>query len=181
MSRALAALRSAGVLAAVAAGNDGVSTGVTYPACAPAAVSVGAVYDYPVPSKSWGVCNDTNIGQDSIACFSNRCARARATPARLWLAVAAAADSLPSSSLPAASSAKTAPTVCLDPPGQLTQTVRSPACSLIVLWCRLPPHLDTTPAHHSCQCSPPACSSTRAAGSPRAPARPLLMSQPRLR
>ncbi|GBF89303.1 hypothetical protein Rsub_02180 [Raphidocelis subcapitata] len=76
IAQALASARAAGVLAAVASGNDGLSTGLSIPACAPAAVSVGAVYDAAVSSGlQWGddpvTCTDPTNSKEQIACFSN--------------------------------------------------------------------------------------------------------------
>lgn len=78
VARALDVLRKAGVLAAVAAGNEHETSGLSYPACAPAAVSVGAVYDVPLPPRNWTrdseppeTCSDTDVRPDSVACFSN--------------------------------------------------------------------------------------------------------------
>jgi len=66
--------RSAGILAAIASGNDGFKDGIADPACVPAAVSVGAVYDANVGSRSWStvpVCTDTTTAADKVICFSN--------------------------------------------------------------------------------------------------------------
>ncbi|GBF89308.1 peptidase S8 [Raphidocelis subcapitata] len=76
IAQALASARAAGVLAAVASGNDGLSTGLSIPACAPAAVSVGAVYDAAVAGGlQWGLnpvtCTDRTVVKEQIACFSN--------------------------------------------------------------------------------------------------------------
>ncbi|GBF89324.1 peptidase S8 [Raphidocelis subcapitata] len=72
---AIQTARDAGVLTAAASGNDMFTTGLASPACAPAAVSVGAVYDAPHVGISWGNppddCTDANIVTDQIACFSN--------------------------------------------------------------------------------------------------------------
>lgn len=67
--------RAAGILPVVSAGNLGWTDGVTEPACAPGAVSVGAVYDAKVGAKTWGapmaVCTDAVTAADKVACFSN--------------------------------------------------------------------------------------------------------------
>jgi subtilisin family serine protease len=72
---AFSALRSAGVLPVVAAGNAGYvggsfQNGLAEPACAPGAVSVGAVYDSNIGSAWWSVCTDVATSADKIACFS---------------------------------------------------------------------------------------------------------------
>jgi hypothetical protein len=68
---ALANAQSAGIVPVVAAGNAGYSHALASPACTPAAVSVGAVYDSNVGGISYGVCGDTTTAADKIACFSN--------------------------------------------------------------------------------------------------------------
>lgn len=68
---ALSEARGAGILSAVAAGNDGWSDGLKTPACAPAAVSVGAVYDSNFRQCDWSACSDNTTAADQIACFSD--------------------------------------------------------------------------------------------------------------
>ena len=67
--------RAAGILPVVSSGNLGWKDGVTEPACAPGAVSVGAVYDANLGARTWGApmaaCTDTTTAADKIACFSN--------------------------------------------------------------------------------------------------------------
>lgn len=68
-------LRAAGVLPVVAAGNSahegyGFENGLGGPACAPGAVSVGAVYDDTFGPVSWGQCDDENAVADGVICFS---------------------------------------------------------------------------------------------------------------
>lgn len=63
--------RTAGIVPVVAAGNGGVASGISSPACAPAAVSVGAVYDSAVGTVSAGVCTDATTAAGQVACFSN--------------------------------------------------------------------------------------------------------------
>lgn len=67
----IAAAKSAGILTAVASGNDASSTGIASPACAPAAVSVGAVYHTNVGRLMTSVCTDSTTAADQVACFSN--------------------------------------------------------------------------------------------------------------
>jgi subtilisin family serine protease len=72
LAGSLQAARAAGILAAVAAGNDGSATGLASPACAPAAVSVGAVYSGDFGGLQWASgCTDATTAADQIACFSN--------------------------------------------------------------------------------------------------------------
>lgn len=68
---ALATARAAGIAPAVASGNDGKSNAIAWPACAPAAISVGAVYDSNVGGLAYGMCTDATTAADQIACFSN--------------------------------------------------------------------------------------------------------------
>jgi subtilisin family serine protease len=70
---ALAAARSAGILPVVATGNAGSSTGISSPACVPAALSVGAVYDSNVGGLSFpgASCTDSTTAADKITCFTN--------------------------------------------------------------------------------------------------------------
>lgn len=64
-------LKSAGIVSVVSAGNDGYTDSLSAPACAPEAVSVGAVYDSDVGSKYWSICTDFSTAADMVACFSN--------------------------------------------------------------------------------------------------------------
>lgn len=71
LSYAIAEARDAGILTAVASGNNASSSTLIYPACAPAAISVGAVYDANVGHADFGKCLDPRTGADQITCFSN--------------------------------------------------------------------------------------------------------------
>lgn len=63
--------RNAGISIVVASGNSAFSDGIAAPACAPEAISVGAVYDADVGGFSFGVCTDTTSNADQVTCFSN--------------------------------------------------------------------------------------------------------------
>jgi hypothetical protein len=67
--------RAAGILPVVSAGNKGWTDGLTEPACAPGAVSVGAVYDANVSARTWdapmAACTDTTTAANKVTCFSN--------------------------------------------------------------------------------------------------------------
>jgi hypothetical protein len=67
----IANARAAGVLAVIASGNDGYKNAVSSPACAPAAVAVGAVYDAPQGGFNWSTCTDRVTHADQVTCFSN--------------------------------------------------------------------------------------------------------------
>src|SRR5206468_173065 len=56
LSRAIAWAQVAGIVTVVAAGNDGHPDQIAAPACAPAAVSVGAVYDANLGKLDFGGC-----------------------------------------------------------------------------------------------------------------------------
>jgi len=68
---ALGAARNAGIAPVVASGNDGRTDAISAPACAPAAISVGAVYDANVGGLRYSSCTDATTAADQIACFSN--------------------------------------------------------------------------------------------------------------
>ena len=68
---AIAAARSAGILSAVASGNSASSNSISSPACAPTAVSVGAVYAANVGPLYTSVCTDLSSAASKVACFSN--------------------------------------------------------------------------------------------------------------
>lgn len=64
-------LKAAGIATVISSGNDGVSNGLSMPACISSAVSVGSVSD-----RNWGTCY-TDAGTpaptatDMVACYSN--------------------------------------------------------------------------------------------------------------
>lgn len=64
-------LRDVGVIPVVASGNDGYKNGLDEPACAPGAVSVGAVYDAPFNYEGWEQCTDNYVTKGQVTCFSN--------------------------------------------------------------------------------------------------------------
>jgi subtilisin family serine protease len=76
---ALDTLRTAGVISFVASGNENDKSHLNFPACLSAAVSVGAVYDANVGSKTWCLnssctvilCTDATTAADKVTCFSN--------------------------------------------------------------------------------------------------------------
>ncbi|KAI8467257.1 MAG: peptidase S8/S53 domain-containing protein, partial [Monoraphidium minutum] len=68
---AFAAARAAGIVPVVAAGNAALTRFISAPACAPSAVSVGAVYDAALGARYWSACTDAATAADAVACFSN--------------------------------------------------------------------------------------------------------------
>ena len=68
---AFSTLNAAGVVIFAASGNQNAKSGLTYPACVPGAVSVGAVYDQTFGSASWQGCADTPATVDVPTCFSD--------------------------------------------------------------------------------------------------------------
>lgn len=71
MAVAIATGRTAGVVTAVASGNSGTPNAISSPACAPDAVSVGAVYDANVGGLGYSLCSDPVTAADRVTCFSN--------------------------------------------------------------------------------------------------------------
>jgi uncharacterized repeat protein (TIGR01451 family) len=69
---AITSAKNAGISVVVAAGNGAYNDGLSSPACAPDAVSVGAVYDSNLGAITWGTgCTDTTTAVDQVVCFSN--------------------------------------------------------------------------------------------------------------
>jgi subtilisin family serine protease len=68
---AVTSAKAAGVLSAIATGNNGYTDKVAAPACVPDAVSVGAVYDENVGGLAWSGCSDSTTAADKVTCFSN--------------------------------------------------------------------------------------------------------------
>lgn len=68
---AIADLKDAGITSAVSSGNNKYIDALGAPACAPDALSVGAVYDGNVGSISYSSCTDTTTAADKVTCFSN--------------------------------------------------------------------------------------------------------------
>jgi Subtilase family/Divergent InlB B-repeat domain len=68
---ALAALRSRGVLAFAASGNEGTDSYVGEPACISSVVSVGAVYDAGFGALDLHDCVDATTMPNQVVCFSN--------------------------------------------------------------------------------------------------------------
>ncbi|MGC8916078.1 MAG: S8 family peptidase [Thermoanaerobaculum sp.] len=75
---AFQALRQAGVLVVVAAGNGGCTTGVAWPACLSNALAVGATYDDTFFGIGFGKgqctasgCTDLFVNADDVACYSD--------------------------------------------------------------------------------------------------------------
>jgi subtilisin family serine protease len=60
-----------GVLSFAASGNEAYTSGISWPACSPAVVSVGAVYDADVGSIGFSACSDPSTVADKVTCFSN--------------------------------------------------------------------------------------------------------------
>ena len=70
---AIATLRDQGVPTFVASGNRGLKNSLTLPACVPAAISVGAVYDANIGSLAgWKTdCEDLITAADQVPCWSS--------------------------------------------------------------------------------------------------------------
>ncbi|MFZ5441632.1 MAG: S8 family peptidase [Myxococcota bacterium] len=67
----LARARAAGIVPVAASGNDRSASGVSSPACAPAAVSVGALYDERFGAVTTLGCTDATTSPGAVACYSN--------------------------------------------------------------------------------------------------------------
>jgi uncharacterized repeat protein (TIGR01451 family) len=70
----IANAKNAGISVIVASGNSSFLDGLASPACAPSAISVGAVYDSNVGPVSWLTtpnCSDSVTSADKVICFSN--------------------------------------------------------------------------------------------------------------
>jgi len=68
---AIAEMRAAGILSAVASGNEAKRTSMPRPACAPKAVSVGATYDEAMGSMPFDACTDSVSMPNKVTCYSN--------------------------------------------------------------------------------------------------------------
>lgn len=68
---AIAGLKDAGITSAVSSGNEKYLDALASPACAPDALSVGAVYDGNVGPISYSSCTDSTTAADKVTCFSN--------------------------------------------------------------------------------------------------------------
>ena len=64
-------LTANGVTIFVSSGNDGAKSSITYPACIPGAVSVGAVFDQSFSTSTFFGCTDTPATIDTPTCWSN--------------------------------------------------------------------------------------------------------------
>ncbi len=76
---AITNLKNAGSPVFVSSGNEGYDNGINFPACVPAAISVGGVYDANVGSVSWCgnascsqiLCTDNPTAADVFVCHTN--------------------------------------------------------------------------------------------------------------
>jgi len=70
-TRAITIAKNKGISVVVAAGNTAYTDGLSSPACAPDAISVGAVYESNIGGVSWSMCTDYMTATDKPTCFSN--------------------------------------------------------------------------------------------------------------
>ena len=68
---ALKLLLHVGIQVVVAAGNDATKNRLSYPACHPLAITVGATTDTITKATVYPSCKDPDLAVDSVACFSN--------------------------------------------------------------------------------------------------------------
>lgn len=54
-----------------ASGNNGYTNAIAAPACVTNSLSVGAVYDANIGSRSWIPCTDATTAPDKVTCYSN--------------------------------------------------------------------------------------------------------------
>ncbi len=63
--------KNSGISVVVASGNTAYTDGLSSPACAPDAISVGAVYESNIGGVRWSMCTDYVTATDKPTCFSN--------------------------------------------------------------------------------------------------------------
>ena len=71
LGQAIDTLKTRGVSVFVSSGNSGSGVDMQAPACIANAISVGAVWDSDVGSRTLLGCTDSNTAADTVACFSN--------------------------------------------------------------------------------------------------------------
>ena len=71
LGQAIDTLKARGVPVFVSSGNSGSGVDMSAPACIANAISVGAVWDSPVGSRTQFGCTDSNTAADKVTCFSN--------------------------------------------------------------------------------------------------------------
>lgn len=69
--REIRALVQSGIVVVAAAGNDGLASAISAPACLPEVVSVGATYDTSGQRVDSEICSESST-VDWLACYSNR-------------------------------------------------------------------------------------------------------------
>ncbi|WP_198289166.1 S8 family peptidase [Methyloversatilis thermotolerans] len=63
--------RNAGLVVAIATGNDSFTAGIAEPACVANALAVGATYDANVGQRAFSGCTDSTTAADKVTCYSN--------------------------------------------------------------------------------------------------------------
>ena len=71
LGQAIDTLKTRGVSVFVSSGNSGSGEDMQAPACIANAISVGAIWDSDVGSRTLLGCTDANTAADTVACFSN--------------------------------------------------------------------------------------------------------------
>lgn len=96
--------RLAGINVIASSGNNGWTDGMPRPACSPAVISVGAVYDADIGGSSYpdANCTDPQSDVDQVACFSNHAH---------WLSLLAPGASISAGGLDASGTSQAAPHV----------------------------------------------------------------------
>lgn len=68
---ALKLLLYSGIQVVVSSGNTNIKDNVSYPACHPLAITVGATTDNSTPATTYKHCSDPSLSVDSVTCFSD--------------------------------------------------------------------------------------------------------------
>jgi len=63
--------RSEGIMTIASSGNDALTNEISFPACIPEVISVGAVYDSNIGGVTYSECTDIASAPDRVTCFSN--------------------------------------------------------------------------------------------------------------
>lgn len=71
LGQAIDTLKTRGVSVFASSGNSGSGAKMSAPACIANAISVGAVWDSAVGSRTMFNCTDSNTAADKVTCFSN--------------------------------------------------------------------------------------------------------------
>jgi subtilisin family serine protease len=72
IDQAIQTLQNQNIQIISSSGNEGHGTGISYPACNPNIISVGATYDANIGGRTYsGTCTDQTTNTDKVTCYSN--------------------------------------------------------------------------------------------------------------